>query len=314
MEDGSKGYQKIMDSKKVVCFDIGGTNVKYGLLDFDGNILHKGMFKSDIKNGQYILHNMANVVDSYKEQNNIVGISISTPGFVDVKSGVILDGTIIEGFIGLNIKSYFENIYNLEVAVDNDANCATIGEHRMGNGNNCRNMICLTIGTGIGGGIIINNEIYHGSKFMAGEFGFMFINGIGEKHPEEYIYSNYASTRALIEDASNKLNRQIDGKEIFSKAQDGDLICQGCINDFYDNLAKGIYNLGYILNPEKILIGGAISQQEDIIDEIKTRLDKYTPSFSKSLNEYIELDRCKFLNDSGLIGSLCNFINKYEIN
>lgn len=301
-----------MVSKNVVCFDIGGTNVKYGLLDFKGNIIHKDMFKSNVKNGKSILDNMNKIIDSYMQANNVTGISISAPGFIDTESGIIMDGTIIEGFRGLNIKEYFEKRYSITTTVENDANCATIAEHRLGNGKGCKNIICVTIGTGIGGGIIINNEIYHGGTFMAGEFGFMFINGIGENLPEEYIYSNYASTRALIETVSNKLETEIDGKEIFYRAQSGDSLCSDSINEFYNDLAKGIYNLAYILNPEKILIGGAISQQEDIIDEIKIRLKNYTPSFSKDLNEYVELDRCKFLNDSGLIGSLFNFVNKYE--
>ena len=73
----------------------------------------------------------------------------------------------------------------------------------------------------------------------------------------------------------------------------------------------GIYNICYILNPDKVLIGGAVSQQKNIINEICKRIDSFTPSFSKSLLDVVSIDRCKFLNDAGLIGSFCNFINKY---
>ena len=294
--------------EKVVCFDIGGTNVKYGLLDKNGNILEKSFFKTNIKSGKEILDNMSKIIEEYKD-NDIVGISISSPGFINKNSGEIMDGTIIEGFIGLNIKKYFEDKFNLKVAVENDANCVAIAEHIMGNGVGSENMICLTIGTGVGGGIIINNKIYNGSSFMAGEFGFMFINGINHEVLENHLFSNYASTRALIENTSMYLGEDIDGVSIFERAKNGDHICQKTISDFYDNLATGIYNLAYILNPDKILIGGAVSQQEDIISEIKNRLEKFTPSFSKNLNDYVTIDRCKFLNDAGLIGSLCNFIS-----
>ena len=183
-----------MDSKKVVCFDIGGTFVKYGVLDYEGNILAKGSFKSNTDNGQEILDNMCGVIEKYKKIFKIDGISISSPGFIDVENGVITTGTIINGFIGLNMKEYFGNKFGLPVVIDNDANCATIAEHKLGNGKGCKNLVCVTIGTGIGGGIIINNEIYNGSRFMAGEFGFMFINGTKRQNPDHYIYSNYAST------------------------------------------------------------------------------------------------------------------------
>lgn len=301
-----------MNKERVVCFDIGGTNVKFGLLDKNGNIEHKDYFKTNINCGNEILTNMCKIIDFYKESNEVIGISISSPGFVNVDTGTIEDGTIIEGFIGLNAIEYFNSRYNLPVVIENDANCATIAEHKLGNGLGCNNLVCVTIGTGIGGGIIVNNQIYNGSRFMAGEFGFMFINNIEDKKPEEYIYSNYASTRALVEKATKSLGEDINGKEIFDRAKLGDEICNNELDCFYTNLAKGIYNLAYILNPDKILLGGAISQQEDIVENIKNKLDSFTPSFSKSLNQYVEIDRCKFLNDAGLIGSLYNFVNKYN--
>lgn len=204
-----------MDSKNVICFDIGGTFVKYGVLDYEGNILTKDSFKSNADNGQEILDNMCEVVKKYIKLYKIEGISISSPGFVDVENGIITAGTIIDGFIGLNMKKYFGDKFGLPIAIDNDANCATIAEHKLGNGKGCKNLVCVTIGTGIGGGIIINNDIYHGSKFMAGEFGFMFINGTKRENPDHYIYSNYASTRALVEKANKRLHEEVDGKEIF---------------------------------------------------------------------------------------------------
>lgn len=299
-----------MDSKKIVCFDIGGTFVKYGVLDYEGHIISKDSFKTTIDNGQEILDNMCNIIEKYMKIFKIEGISISSPGFINTELGVILSGTIIEGFIGLNVKEYLKEKFNLPVEIENDANCATIAEHKLGNGKGCKNLVCITIGTGIGGGIVINNEIYHGGKFMAGEFGFMFINGTKRENPDQYIYSNYASTRALVEKASARLNEEIDGKEIFSRAQTGDTICQEILDEFYDDLSLGIYNIAYILNPEKILLGGAISQQECLIDEMKKRMDRFEYSFAKSLNEYVDIDRCKFLNDAGLVGCLCNFMNK----
>ncbi|MTN91112.1 ROK family protein, partial [Turicibacter sanguinis] len=156
--------------KSIVCFDIGGTNVKYAVLSIDKQILEKSYFKTNIHNGQDVLKEMCRVIEDYKMRYDIIGVTISSPGFVNTKLGVIESGNIIDGFNGLNIKKYFEEKYNLFVTVENDANCATIAEHILGNGKGYDNVVCLTIGTGVGGGIIINNKIYNGNRFMAGEF------------------------------------------------------------------------------------------------------------------------------------------------
>lgn len=298
--------------KQIVCFDIGGTHVKYALIDINQQISEKGSFETTRNHGQLVLDNMCNVISDYQVRFNVIGITISCPGFVNPRTGVIESGNIIDGFNGLNIKRYFEEKYQISVSVENDANCATIAEHRLGNGKGYENIVCMTLGTGVGGGIIINNEIYNGNKFMAGEFGYMFIHGIHSPMPEADILSNYASTRALIEKTCIDLHETVDGITIFEKAIKGNQICQKNINDFYHSLAMGIYNICYILNPDKVLIGGAVSQQEMLISEIKDRLQSLTPSFSRSLLDVVEIERCKFLNDAGLIGSYCNFINKYE--
>ena len=299
--------------KSIVCFDIGGTNVKYAVLSIDKQILEKSYFKTNIHNGQDVLKEMCRVIEDYKMRYDIIGVTISSPGFVNTKLGVIESGNIIDGFNGLNIKKYFEEKYNLFVTVENDANCATIAEHTLGNGKGYDNIVCLTIGTGVGGGIIINNKIYNGNRFMAGEFGFMFILGIKSSMPENDILSNYASTRALIEKTVNELGEEIDGVELFKRAALGNEICQHNIDKFYDSLAMAIYNICYILNPDKVLIGGAISQQDGLIKEITKRVSSYTPSFSSDLTDYVKIDRCKFLNDAGLMGSYCNFITQYKL-
>ncbi|MBO8434435.1 MAG: ROK family protein [Tyzzerella sp.] len=298
--------------KYVVCFDIGGTNVKYGVIGIDDKeIKEKGSFPTNVSCGKDVLDNMSSIIDKYIEKYDVKGISISCPGFINVNTGLIIAGNIIESFNGFNIQKYFEDKYGLNVAVDNDANCSTIAEHTMGNGKGYENIVCFTVGTGIGGGVVINNKVYTGNKFMAGEFGFMFINGINKEEPAEEMLSEYASTRVLVRDTCKELNEDIDGIEIFKRAKAGDEICRKNLDKFYKNLAMGIYNVCYILNPDKVLIGGAISQQEDLIDEVCKRLDDLTPYISKSLLEIVSIDRCKFLNDAGLIGSFCNFINKY---
>lgn len=296
---------------RIVCFDIGGTSVKYALIE-SGKIKCRGSFATNRENGKDVLGEMVRVVNEYKEKGAVDGVSISSPGFVDNRTGQILSGNIIEGFNGLNIRDYFKERTGLPAAVENDANCATIAEHALGNGKGYENMVCMTLGTGVGGGVIINDKLYTGNAKMAGEFGFMFINGIHTDRPEDEILSGYASTRSLVEAVNAELDEEeIDGKEIFDRAENGDALCQKKVSDFYDSLAMAIYNLAYILNPDIVLIGGAVSMQPKLLDEIKTRIEYLTPSFSLNLLDIMKIDRCQFLNDAGLYGAYANFAETF---
>ncbi len=296
----------------MICFDIGGTNVKYGLIGADKKIKERGSFETNLTSGESVLNHICQIIKDACLKFNVIGISVSCPGFINPTTGLIEAGNIISGFNGLNLKEYLSNQFHLPVVIENDANCATIAEHCLGNGVGCKNLVCVTLGTGVGGGMIINNQIYHGSHFMAGEFGFMLVNGIHHHTIEDDIFSQYASTRSLVEKTSAALGYEIDGIKLFELAESGDIICQEMIHQFYDDLAKGIYNICYLLNPEKVLIGGAISMQEGLIDQLKKRLSQFKLSFSRDLTAYIEFDTCRFLNESGLLGSYCNFINQYK--
>lgn len=296
--------------KTVVCFDIGGTAVKYALIE-DGTLLEKGSFPTERANGEHVLNEMLNVVQTYGKSAKIDGLSISSPGFVDNKTGTVLSGNVIDGFNGLAIREWFQSRTGLPVAIENDANCATIAEHYMGNGQGYENMVCMTLGTGVGGGIVINDRLYTGNAKMAGEFGFMFINGIHTDKPEDEILSGFASTRALVESVNNELDEKIDGIEIFRRAEKGDALCGEKVSAFYDAVAMGIYNIAYTLNPDIVLIGGAVSMQPKLLDEVKRRVEDLTPSFSLNLLDIMQIDRCKFLNDAGLYGAYANFMETF---
>ncbi len=181
----------------------------------------------------------------------------------------------------------------------------------MGNGQGYENMVCMTLGTGVGGGIVINDRLYTGNAKMAGEFGFMFINGIHTDKPEDEILSGFASTRALVESVNNELDEKIDGIEIFRRAEEGDALCSEKVSAFYDAVAMGIYNIAYTLNPDIVLIGGAVSMQPKLLDEVKRRVEDLTPSFSLNLLDIMQIDRCKFLNDAGLYGAYANFMETF---
>lgn len=294
--------------KGAVCFDIGGTGVKYGLITDDGIHL-PGYFETDRENGQAVLDAMSLVIERYLKDHEVEGIGISSPGFVDRKTGTVISGNVIEGFNGMNLRQYFLDRFDLPLAIENDANCAAIAEHELGNGRGYSNVAVVTLGTGVGGGLILNDQIYSGNNCMAGEFGFMFIRGIETELPQDSILSAYASTRAMVENANRLTVDNIDGVEVFNRAELGDLDMQQVLDDFYDAIAMGIYNICYTVAPEAVLIGGGVSKQPKLIEEVKKRISGLKPSFSVDLMDVVDLKPCKFFNDAGMLGAYCNLKN-----
>ncbi len=295
-----------MEKKGIVCFDIGGTGVKYGLFDPETDeLLDRGKFATTVEDGAKVLSNMDEVVSHYAKEVTLAGISFSSPG--SVKDGVILSGNIIDGFNGLDLAGRFEKRFHVPVAAENDANSAALAEYLLGAAKGYQDVAVVTLGTGVGGGLILDGKLRAGSHTLGGEFGFMFTHGLGDGLPEENILSDHASTRALQNRASAAAGRKLAGPVIFELAAQGDPAAAAALDDFYTAVAMGIYNICYTVDPEIVLIGGAVSQQADLIDEVKKHLSALKPSFSVDLTDLVKIDRCKYLNDAGLVGSYCSF-------
>lgn len=280
---------------KILVFDIGGTYIKYSLIDT--NLLKEFDIKVEkietrIKdNKNYILEDIKKVIyENIKEDIEMIGIA--TAGVVDNKEGkIIYAGPTIPGYIGCEIKKEIEKEFNIKCIVENDVNAACLGEYRYSKLNGITFM--LTIGTGIGGSIINENKIFYGNSNFAGEIGYLPI--------ENKKLQELSSTSSLIKNVSIKLNKEVDGKYIFEEAKKGNKICLVEIKKMINNLVKGILSIIYILNPKNIIIGGAISNQgkylEDmILEEIKEQIidTKFIPN--------IEIAKLK--NRAGLYGML----------
>lgn len=291
--------------KKYIAIDIGGTKVKYSVILEDFSILEKSSYKTNCNDYEVFIIDLINVINFYKNKYEISGIGISLPGFVDTSTGFTQRAGAIAILDGKNLKIIIENTVNIPVSIENDANCVALAEKLNGNAKNCKDFICYTIGTGIGGGIFINNKIIHGKKFMAGEFGFMKIND----NIKDTLHNN-SSTSSLIskykELKNIPQNESIEGDTIFEVAQK-DILVKELLEKWYKNIASSIFNLGVTLNPEKILIGGGVSQREELIINIQKELNKF-----EFWSEFeIIIEPCLHRNDAGMIGSIYNFLDKY---
>ena len=293
--------------RNVLAIDIGGTNIKYGVINLDGEILLKGSIKT-VRNGLVILDSICSLFNEHKDIYNLEGIGISSPGIVDSDTGEMKVTGALNDFNNFNLRDTLREKLSINVEIENDAKCVVLAEKWLGNGKACDTFLVMTIGTGIGGGVFINNKLHKGANFIAGEFGFMMTSGTYNNIPENCMMSNTASTymlRKLYAQRTGKSIDDISGEYVFEMADKGDIHAQDQIFKFYESLSIGLNNLYFILNPQKILIGGAISAREDIIHELKRRVDSYS-EFGKDF----VLERCKFSNDSGIIGAIKNYMDR----
>ena len=288
----------------ILAIDIGGTMIKYGLVSFDGKILSTDKIKTEASKGlNNILNKIDNIFKRYKE-NNPVGIAVSGTGQINGIIGKVIGGNpIIPNWIGTNLVKILEKKYNLPAVLENDVNCVALGEKWIGAGKDLSNFICLTIGTGIGGGIILNNQLFRGENFVAGEFGHILIKK-GE-------FEQFASTTALIRLVKERTEKTLNGKEIFDLEKKEIVEYQEVISEWIENLTDGLSSIVYCFNPANIILGGGVIEQgEPLINKIKNSLfKKIGPQFKEKLN----ITQAKLGNNAGMIGAsylLLEKINK----
>ena len=287
----------------ILAIDIGGTMIKYGLVSSDGEILSTDKIETEAEKGlENILNKIDNIFKKYKE-NNPVGIAVSGTGQINGMIGKVIGGNpIIPNWIGTNLVKILEEKYNLPIVLENDVNCVALGEKWIGAGKNLKNFICLTIGTGIGGGIILNNQLFRGENFVAGEFGHILIKK-GE-------FEQFASTTALIRLVKERTEKTLNGKEIFDLEKKEIVEYQEVISEWIENLTDGLSSIVYCFNPANIILGGGvIGQGEPLINRIKNSLfKKIGPQFKEKLN----IIQAKLGNNAGMIGASYLLLEKFN--
>ncbi|MGM0219452.1 ROK family protein [Enterococcus sp. AZ126] len=298
-----------------VGFDIGGTTVKYGVLDESGRVLEKGTMETEYE-PTIFYRNLLKRIEEAQTRYQIKGIGISAPGIVQ-KDGFMLTAGAISSLYGENFKQKLEGLTGLPVTVENDANAVAIAEKWIGNAINMENYLCLVLGTGVGGGIVINGKVYRGSHGMAGEFGWMMIDKLPETGNLETVSIN---RRASIVDGLIRLYNEAqqknienfvpvsDARDIFDLAERGDRLANTITKQFYVDLSVGLVNLISCFDPEAILIGGGVSANEFFHQELQKTLTEVEKNHAavnylrgKTIAPVIPT---KLKNDAGLIGAV----------
>lgn len=288
----------------VLAFDIGGTSIKTSVFNDDSEIILRKEFDTEAnKGGESLIMKLISLSKTFLDEFDIKSIGVSSAGQIDSDTGKVIYATDnIPGWTGIEIKKRMEAELNLKVFVENDVNSAAIGEANFGNGKNEKDFLCLTYGTGIGGAIIINKNIYYGSKKSAAEFGHIRTHSEAGSRSctcgSTGCYEAYASAKALVKDVKEKTSMNLNGREIFSKL-DNEIIKE-IVDNWLDEVITGLVSLVYIFNPRLIILGGGVMEQDYSIKYINSKIKNLVmPNYRN-----VEIKKAVLGNDAGLYGAL----------
>ena len=298
----------------LLCIDIGGTAVKLALVDGDGGI--HARHEAPVGHGRPLMDSVLDEAASFlrRQDAGISGVAVSATGQIDDRTGTVI-GTNgkIPHYEGVCIKALCEERFQAPAEVLNDANAAVLGEYFRGGAQGVANVVMITLGTGVGGGIIQDGRLLRGARGIAGELGHFTLYQSGEPCPcgKRGCYESYASTTALVQAAVRATGDEaLDGRAIFQRAASGDALLLSVIDRWLDDIAAGLTGIIHIFNPEMVLIGGGVSAQEELLMRpLRQRvLRGVMPRFAEGLR----VERATLGNDAGLIGAAKFFLERRD--
>lgn len=299
----------------ILSIDIGGTAVKMGMVDRDGTI--HARHEASVSFDGYQTPILQTVIQEAKAfcarcGCKIEGIGVSATGQVDDVSGEVI-GTNgkIPNYEGSPIKREMEKAFSVPVYVLNDANAAALGECFAGAGKGYEQVLMITLGTGVGGGIVLGGRVFGGTRGIAGELGHftLYKDGAPCACGKRGCFENYASTTALVRRASEAAGEaSLNGRIIFECAAAGDPVMNRVITEWIDDIAEGISGLVHIFNPQIVLIGGGVSAQEELL--IAPLREKVLHTVMPRFAEGLRVERAKLGNDAGMMGAAKFFMDQ----
>ena len=293
---------------KLLVFDVGGTEIKYALFEDPLTIRERGSVSTPADGFESFLQVISDIYCRY--QKEVEGIAMALPGPVDVQRGEIGNCGAMKYPHDREVGRILEGRLGCRVVLENDGKAAILAEHRCGSLRGCTNAAVFLIGTGIGGGLIVNGEIVRGIHNTAGEFSF-FNTEASSYRDYGKILGNQCSTSYLLShyrELSGQ-NEEIDGKTFFQRLPE-DKNAKQALEDLSRNIAVQIYNLSVLLDLEKAAIGGGISHQDILIDTIREKFEEVKrDSFTGKIRFpiYTEIVPCTFRNDANLIGAFITY-------
>ena len=285
------------------CFDVGGTAIRVGLIDEKGSFQQRDLIPTPAEGGPGIVDSLCRIVRQQQEKVPLAGIAISTAGIVNEEAGIVEYALSIPGYTGTPWKERLESEFHLPVSVENDTNCAALGEYWLGAGQGVSSFFAVTVGTSIGGAAVKDGKVLHGATHAAGEIAYMRLPA-GQFH-------DVASAAFLCREIAKEKSvpeQDMDGYRAFQLIERGDEPALRSFHTFCQNLADGLTNIISLFNPERIVLGGGIMSREAVL----------RPPLERALSERLPermlppkgLAFAKLQNDAGLLGALYVLKNK----
>lgn len=288
--------------------DLGGTNIKYGLVDRHARIIHNNSTPTG-SGRQVILKQFAAIASELEQiaaeaRCEVFTIGVGSPGIVDTAKGKVVGGSPnVSGWRGTDIKKSLEKASGLEVCVDNDANVMALAEHRFGAGKGKASGLYITVGTGLGSGIILNNAIWRGAWFAGAELGHSIINfdGVPCQCGKRGCLEMYVNAASFGQYYEGKVPAGGGSKFIFDLAKRGDKSAVAAIKKSAEYLAIGLGSALEVLNPEIVVIGGGVASGGEIyFGTIRRSISKYA---SQASIKGVRIVPAQLGNDAGMIGA-----------
>lgn len=306
-----------MIKKLTLAVDVGGTNIKFALITTSGKIKVKKIFPTGNCQGKDLIKSLVfhieNLLKELKlKKSNLLGIGIGLPGTIETTKGLVHSLTNIPGFKDVPLKKILEKKLHCPVFLDNDANLMTLGEYYFGAGQGEGNVVCLTLGTGVGGGLIIDGKLYRGSYFAAGEIGHIPLNENGEHCNcggwgclETYLGNRYLVKKAIQRiDKTTKtsLSRvNLTPEKITQAAKKKDNLAIEIWKEAGVHLGTALAGVVNLLNPDKIIIGGGLAQAGHFLFKpLRQTIQKRAMNIPA---KKVKVLKARLGEDAGLIGA-----------
>ena len=305
-----------MEKKYVVGVDLGGTKIYTALVDLQGSIVKEVTVKTEAHKGEsVVLEKLLKTIDEVLEGtdiNEVKSIGIGSPGPLDVEKGLIVYTPNLP-FKNFNIVKPIKDKYKLDTYLDNDANAATLSEFMFGAGKGSKNMVFITVSTGIGGGAILNGSLFRGSTSNALEIGHATVMkggprcGCGNTGCSEAVASGTAIMKRAREAVESKVEtslknyEEVTAKEVFLEAEKGDKVSQDILNDALSYLGITVANVANIFDPDKIVIGGGVSEAGRIVfDKIEHEMERRC---LRTIYNHCKVEKAILGNQAGVLGA-----------
>lgn len=303
--------------------DIGGMNIKMGIVDQSGKVLINNSIKTESDKGSIVVidqmvSNLKFLCDKIKVKlTDLEGIGCGVPGVADSKKGIVTAAANI-GWYNVELAKLMTERTGLLTKIANDANCAASGEQIFGEAKRYNNFVFITLGTGIGSGIIIDGKMVEGEGSAGAECGHMTLvyDGIQCNCGRKGCWEKYASATALIHQTDDAIKKhpnsglaqlykkqgKISGRTAFEAMENGDEVAKRVVEQYVNYVASGIISLSCILHPQAFIIGGGISHEgEALMKPLKQKVDKYVEVSNNY--PYVAVERATLGNGAGLLGA-----------